>query len=196
MTFTELKKYKILLASKSPRRHELIKGLNLDFCIKTKNTEELVPDTVTGEEIAVYLSELKANAFESGEIGEKEILVTADTIVLLDGELLGKPKNRQDAFQMLSRLSGKKHTVVTGVTLRTQRYKKSFKVCSDVYFRVLSEEEINYYIDTYHPYDKAGSYGIQEWIGFIAIDRIEGSYFNVMGLPVHRLYQELLNCEL
>ncbi len=191
-----LQEYKIILASKSPRRQHLLKGLDIEFEVQTKEVEEVVPEDVQGHDVATYLAVLKANAFSSGEIGENGILITADTIVLIDDEVLGKPKDRMDAYRMIRKLSGRTHEVVTGVCLRNQKQERVFKSLSKVYFKELSDEEIVYYLDHYKPYDKAGSYGIQEWIGYTAIERIDGSYFNVMGLPVHQLYEELLKLEL
>lgn len=183
--------YHIILASNSPRRRELLSGLGLDYEVRTlPGIDESYPETLQGEEIPVYISSQKASAY-LGELKENELLITADTIVWLDGRVLGKPSDEEDACQMLRALSGKTHQVITGVTLATTTFQKSFASVSQVTFATLSDEEIKYYISRYHPMDKAGSYGVQEWIGFIGVERIEGSYFNVMGLPVQRLYREL-----
>ena len=183
--------YHIILASNSPRRRELLSGLGLDYEVRTlPGIDESYPETLPGEEIPVYISSQKASAY-LGELKENELLITADTIVWLDGRVLGKPSDEEDACQMLRALSGKTHQVITGVTLATTTFQKSFASVSQVTFATLSDEEIKYYINHYHPMDKAGSYGVQEWIGFIGVERIEGSYFNVMGLPVQRLYREL-----
>jgi septum formation protein len=185
-----LKDIHILLASKSPRRQEMLKDLGLDFEIRTKEVEEIYPEGMKAEEIPVYLSELKAAAFLA-DIKNNELVITADTIVCVDDSILGKPVDRDDAVNMLQRLSGRSHRVISGVCLTSSSKKVSFSTTTKVHFKNLSEEEINYYIDNYQPFDKAGAYGIQEWIGFIGIDGIEGSYFNVVGLPIQRLYQEL-----
>ena len=183
-------KYKFVLASKSPRRQELLKGIVHEFDIMLRDTAESYPDTLQGAQIVEHLAKLKASAFE-GELADNQLLITADTIVWIDNQVLGKPKNRAVAIEMLHQLSGRKHTVYTGVCLKTTQKERVFSAATDVYFRQLSDDEIAYYVDTYKPFDKAGSYGIQEWIGYVGIERIDGSYFNVMGLPVQRLYQEL-----
>jgi septum formation protein len=185
-----LKDYKIILASKSPRRKELLGGLNLPFEVIVREVDEVFPENIPMEEIPVYLSKLKAEPFIK-ELQDKVLVITADTIVWIDGEVLGKPFDHQHAVEMLRKLSGRTHIVVTGVCLTSTEKQVAFSSVTDVHFKELSEEEIDYYLDLYHPYDKAGAYGVQEWIGYIAIDRIEGSYFNVMGLPVGRLYEEL-----
>jgi len=185
-----LKDYQLILASQSPRRHQMLKELGLDFKIQTKDVEEVYPDHLKGEEIPVYLSKLKAEAFVL-DMNEKELVITADTIVCVDDMVLGKPKDRDDAVNMLKTLSGRSHQVISGVCLKSKEKEATFSTTTHVHFKVLSLEEINYYIDNYKPFDKAGAYGIQEWIGFVGIDGIEGSYFNVVGLPIQRLYQEL-----
>lgn len=183
--------YHIILASNSPRRRELLSGLGLDYEVRTlPGIDESYPPTLQGEEIPVYISSTKASAYLDA-LKENELLITADTIVWLDGRVLGKPSDEEEARLMLRDLSGKTHQVITGVTLATTSFQKSFASVSQVTFATLTEEEINYYVTHYHPMDKAGSYGVQEWIGFIGVERIEGSYFNVMGLPVQRLYREL-----
>lgn len=183
--------YQIILASNSPRRKELLSGLGLNYEVRTlPGIDESYPDTLQGEEIPVYISSKKASAYLDA-LKDDELLITADTIVWLDGRVLGKPADEKEACQMLRDLSGKTHQVITGVTLATTTFQKSFASVSQVTFAPLSKEEISYYVNHYHPMDKAGSYGVQEWIGFIGVERIEGSYFNVMGLPVQRLYREL-----
>ena len=183
--------YQIILASNSPRRKELLSGLGPNYEVRTlPGIDESYPDTLQGEEIPVYISSKKASAYLD-TLKDNELLITADTIVWLDGRVLGKPADEKEACQMLRDLSGKNHQVITGVTLATTTFQKSFASVSQVTFAPLSEEEISYYVNHYHPMDKAGSYGVQEWIGFIGVERIEGSYFNVMGLPVQRLYREL-----
>ena len=185
-----LKDYQLILASQSPRRQEMLKELGVNFEIRIKEVDEIYPDGLSAIEIPVYLAELKASAFLD-DIKDKDLVITADTIVCIDDWILGKPKDRADAVKMLKALSGRSHKVVSGVCLTSLKKKLSFSTTTDVHFKVLTDEEINYYIDNYKPFDKAGAYGIQEWIGFIGIDGIEGSYFNVVGLPIQRLYQEL-----
>lgn len=186
-----LKKYHIILASNSPRRRELLSGLGVDYEVRTlPGVDESYPDTLSGEDIPVYISREKAAAYLPS-IAPDELIITADTIVWLDGRVLGKPTDEADACRMLRELSGRTHQVITGVTLSTAAFQKSFAVTSEVEFAPLTEEEITYYVDHYRPLDKAGAYGVQEWIGFIGVRRLSGSYFNVMGLPIQRLYQEL-----
>lgn len=186
-----LKKYNIVLASNSPRRKELMSGLGVDYVVKTlPDVDESYPDTLQGREIPAYISREKADAYKS-LIQPDELLITADTIVWLNGEVLGKPKGREGAIDMLRKLSGTSHQVITGVCLTTSDWQKSFTAVTAVTFATLTEEEIIYYVDKYTPMDKAGAYGVQEWIGFIGVESISGSYFNVMGLPIQRLYQEL-----
>jgi len=184
------KNYNIILASKSPRRKELLEGLNIPFEVVIHEVDEVFPDGLPMEEIPVFLAKLKAAPFLE-EIKSNSLVITADTIVWIDGIVLGKPNNYEHASVMLRQLSGKKHVVVTGVCLTSKDKQVTFSASTDVYFKNLTDSEIDYYLKNYHPYDKAGSYGVQEWIGYIAIDKIEGSYFNVMGLPVKRLYEEL-----
>ena len=187
-----LKKFNIVLASNSPRRKELMSGLGVDYVVKTlPDVDESYPDTLQGEEIPAYISREKAEAYQS-MIEPDELLITADTIVWMNGEVLGKPKDREDAIRMLRKLSGASHQVITGVCLTTKGWQNSFTVTTDVTFAVLSEEEIVYYVDKYSPMDKAGAYGVQEWIAFLGVDSISGSYYNVMGLPVQKLYRELI----
>lgn len=187
----KLQPYRLLLASQSPRRRELIAGSGIPFTLTEKYAcEEHYPATLAAEEVPAYLSRLKSEAYPT-PLQPNDILLTADTVVILEGEVLGKPKDREDALRMVARLAGNRHTVVTGVTLRTSERIETFSAESDVWFRALSAEEIAYYVDTYRPFDKAGSYGIQEWIGYVGIERIDGSFYNVMGLPIQRLYVEL-----
>ncbi len=181
----------IILASKSPRRQLLLKELGFDFEVRTKDVDEVYPENLKREQVAIYLSELKAQAFKD-ELKIDDVVITSDTIVCLEKNILGKPKDKEEAFNMLSLLSGKMHEVITAVTLTSTTKQTSFFDVTEVYFKPLSEEEINHYIDNYQPYDKAGSYGIQEWIGYIGIEKIKGSYFNVVGLPVQKLYMELI----
>ena len=184
-------KYKITLASKSPRRQQLLKEMGIEFEVRVKSVDESFPSGMGKENVALYLCEKKANEFAIDEFGNDELLITADTIVCLGDEILNKPAGRDHAIQMIEKLSGKKHEVITGICLRSAEKRKSFFVSTDVYFKMLSSEEIEYYVDHYKPYDKAGSYGIQEWIGYVGIEKIEGSYFNVVGLPTARLWEEL-----
>ena len=183
-------RYEVILASKSPRRQALLKEIVPEFSIMLRDTAETYPATLKGAQIVEHLANLKASAFD-GELIDNQLLITADTIVWIDDMVLGKPKDRSGAIAMLQQISGRKHTVYTGVCLKTNQKKRMFSVATDVFFRSLSEDEIEYYVDKYQPFDKAGSYGVQEWIGYVGVERIEGSYFNVMGLPVQRLYQEL-----
>ncbi len=191
MIFKNLENKKIILASKSPRRKQLMQELGFKFEVKTKEgIEEDYPNTLKKEQIAVYLSQHKAKAFED-EINENTIVITADTIVCLGDQILNKPKDYDEAVHMLDTLSGQIHQVVTGVCIKSFYRTVTFSSSTKVYFKQLAEEEIDYYIEKYQPYDKAGAYGIQEWIGYIGIEKIEGSYFNVMGLPVQQIYEEL-----
>ena len=183
--------YHILLGSNSPRRRELLAGLDLNFEVKViPGLEEHYPPTLQPEEIPVFLARQKAEAYIP-TLSDKTLLITADTIVWNQNKVIGKPKDREDAIQMLQSLSGHEHHVVTGVCLTTTEKQKAFSVVSTVKFATLTDEEISYYVDKYHPFDKAGAYGIQEWIGYIGVESINGSFYNVMGLPVQRLYQEL-----
>ncbi len=185
-----LKKYDIILGSASPRREELLKGLDISFRILPNNTDESYPAELTATEIPEFLAHKKADAYS---LGENTLLITADTIVWLDGVVYGKPADRDEARLILKALSGRMHQVITGVCVRTNDKNKVFHTTTNVYFARFSDAEIEYYLDHYAPYDKAGSYGVQEWIGYIGVERIEGSYFNVMGLPVQRLYNVLKN---
>ena len=188
---SNLKNKKVLLASASPRRRMLMEGLDIPLEIVTGiNADESFPAGMEREEIPVFLARRKAEAAQH-LLQEDVILLTADTIVLLDGEMIGKPADETAAKKMLQRLSGRKHTVITGVCLRSTEKEKCFSTASDVFFGTLTQEEISYYVSTYKPLDKAGSYGIQEWIGYVSVERIEGSFYNVMGLPVHQVYRYL-----
>jgi len=184
------KKYQLILASKSPRRKELLAGLGLEFEIRTKEIEEVFPLALFKEEIPLYLSNLKAKAFLDG-LKEDELVITSDTIVWNENKQLGKPKSREEAIRMLHSLSGKEHEVITAVTLMSKEKTHSFYETTRVFFSTLSQEDIEFYVDEFSPYDKAGAYGIQEWIGFVGISKIEGDYFNVVGLPLFKLNKEL-----
>lgn len=186
-----LDKYQIILASNSPRRKELMSGLGVDYVVRTlPDVDESYPADLAGAAIPEYISCEKADAYRS-IMQPGELLITADTIVWLDGKVLGKPEGREGAVEMLRSLSGKSHQVFTGVCLTTTEWQKSFTAASDVEFDVLSEEEIRYYVDKYQPMDKAGAYGVQEWIGYIGVKSISGSFYNIMGLPIQKLYKEL-----
>src|SRR4051812_26055830 len=191
MPSDNLKKRQLILASKSPRRQYLLKELGLDFEVCTKEVDESFPDHLKAQEIPLYLCRKKADAFDE-DLNDNTIVITADTIVWVEGQVLNKPENYNDAVRMLKLLSGKMHEVYTGVCLKSKHKTKSFCSLTKVYFKTLTLEEIEFYIKNYAPYDKAGSYGAQDWIGFIAVEKIEGSYFNVMGLPVKDVYDELL----
>lgn len=186
-----LKKYNIVLASKSPRRQELLKGIGVDFTILTKEVDENYPQRLPAIDVAPFLSLKKAKAFEDAELPDNYMVITADTVVIVENEILGKPKDRDDAVRMMNLLSGKVHKVVTGVTVHTKEKTKTFSVISKVTFEALDNQEVNYYIDNFKPYDKAGAYGVQEWIGYIGVSNVEGSYYNVMGLPTQKLYKVL-----
>lgn len=186
-----LKKYKVILASNSPRRKELLSGLGINYEVRTlPDVDESYPESLQGADIPLYISKEKADAYRA-LLQPGELMITADTIVWLDGRVLGKPKDREDALQMLRDMSGRTHEVFTGVCITTTDWQRSFAAQTEVRFAQLTEEEITYYVDRYQPMDKAGSYGVQEWIGFIGVENISGSYFNIMGLPVQRLYREL-----
>jgi len=187
----KLKGKKIILASGSPRRQFLLKELGIEFDVEVRETEENHPPHLDARETVLYLSLLKSLAFDSSELNDNTLLITADTVVSVDEKLIGKPGSRDQAIKALQAISGKKHVVTTGVCLRSLAKTHQFFTETDVYFKKLSQEEIEYYVDHYHPYDKAGAYGIQEWIGYIGIEKINGSFYNVMGLPVKALYEEL-----
>lgn len=181
--------YNIILASSSPRRISLMRDTGFKFEIRNISVDEEYPSDLKATDVAIYLACKKSDYFK--EVLNDELIITADTTVCLDGEIIGKPKDREDAVNILKKLSGNKHSVITGVCLKMKDKVISFSECTYVYFKDLNDEEINYYVDNFKPYDKAGAYGIQEWIGYIGVEKIEGSFFNVMGLPIHRLYNEI-----
>lgn len=185
-----IKNYKLILASASPRRQQLMKDAGFTFEVRLKNVEEKYPQELHWENVPEYLSKVKASAFRE-ELKAEEVLITADTVVCIHDRILGKPADRKEAISMLQELSGNRHLVVTGVSVTTRTEQLSFSSRTDVFFKRLSNEEIEFYVDTYKPFDKAGAYGIQEWIGYIGIERIEGSFYNVMGLPIQKLYETL-----
>jgi len=186
----KLKGYKVILASGSPRRQQYLRELDVDFEIRLKDVEEIYPPDLQGSEITDFLAELKAKAMTE-TLSDDEILITSDTIVWHEGKALGKPADNNDAFAMLKSLSGKTHEVITSVCIKNAGNSETFNQTTKVTFNTLSDEEIKYYLDNYRPYDKAGAYGIQEWIGLVAIARVEGSYATVVGLPVDKVYQRL-----
>ncbi len=188
----KLENYRLILASGSPRRQQFLKDLHLDFIIKTKDVKEVYPKYLHGKEITDYLAKLKAKAF-AGELEANDILVTADTIVRFNGKVLGKPKDADDAKAMLRELSGQAHEVITSICIKTINKQTIINDSTDVYFKELTDDEINFYVDNFKPFDKAGSYGIQEWLGYVAVKKIKGSFFNVMGFPVHKFYKEMMN---
>lgn len=186
-----LKNYRIVLASQSPRRKELLAGLGLEYETRVlPDVDESFPPELTGGDIPMYIAREKAEAYRPS-LGADELLITADTIVWLDDAVLGKPADRDDALRMLRKLSGQVHDVYTGVCLTTPHWQRAFTARTEVKFSSLNEEEITWYVDQFCPFDKAGAYGVQEWIGYVAVEHISGSYFNIMGLPVQRLYREL-----
>lgn len=191
MLSEKLKHHQLILASGSPRRQELLKQLDIDFKIQVKEIDEVYPSNLKAEEITNYLAKLKAAAFEN-ELKESEIIITSDTIVWHMDQPLEKPKTKEQAIEMLQLLSNTSHKVITSVCIKSTLKEHVFFDTTLVYFKKLSLEEITYYVENYKPFDKAGGYGIQEWIGFIGVTKLEGSYFNVMGFPVHKLYEELL----
>ena len=190
MLTQKLNKYNVILASGSPRRQNFFKQLDIPFTIDVREVDEVYPDHLKGAEITDYLADLKSKAFPN--LKETDLLITSDTIVWFEGKAMGKPVDTDDAFQMLKAMSGKKHYVYTSVSIKNKNFQRIFNEETAVEFDDLSDEEIKYYLENYKPYDKAGSYGIQDWIGLIGVTKLEGSYFNVMGLPVHKLYKELL----
>lgn len=187
-----MKNYNLILASQSPRRQQLLTQLGYHFEIRLKETDETVPLDIPSNQVSMFLAQKKANTFKS-ELKANDLLITADTIVILKDEILNKPQDEQEAFEMLSKLSGKVHEVVTGFSLTSLEKQVTDSDTTLVSFKLLTPEEIRFYIKNYQPFDKAGGYGAQDWIGMVGVERIEGSYFNVMGLPVHKLYQALLN---
>jgi septum formation protein len=192
MIIDKIKDFRLILASRSPRRLELLQDLGLKFDVVIKEYDELYPEGLPGDAVARYVAQEKAASFIN-EISENEIVIAADTIVWCNNKVLGKPLDHKDAVRILKEISGNTHEVITGVSIRSRYKEVTFSESTKVTFEILSEEEISYYIERYKPYDKAGAYGIQEWIGLIACSHIEGSYFNVVGLPVQRLYKELKN---
>lgn len=183
--------YQLILASQSPRRQQLLGDLDLPFTtLVIKDINESYPDDLSATKVAAYLSEKKAQAYREN-LKDNALVITADTVVIANDKVLGKPKDKADAVKILHTLSGNTHLVITGVTLTSKQKSETFSAVTEVTFSSLSDDEIDYYIDKYKPYDKAGAYGIQEWIGYIGVEHINGSYFNVMGLPVHQLYQAL-----
>jgi len=186
-----LQGYRLILASNSPRRNELLGGLGLEYTVRVlKDVDESYPAELEGAAVAKYIAQQKAEAFRP-HMGSDELIITADTIVCQGKEVFGKPTDREDALRMLKALSGKSHFVYTGVCLTSNKDQVSFIAETEVFFCELTEAETEHYVDFFKPYDKAGAYGVQEWIGFVGVERIEGSYFNIMGLPVHQLYTEL-----
>lgn len=192
MIIDNLNNFRIILASRSPRRQQLLRELGLRFEVIIKDFNESYPEGLDGEEIARYVASGKANTFKN-EISDNEIVITADTIVWCNNKVLGKPLNSNDAIRILKEISGNTHEVITGVSILSSLKEVTFTASTKVTFEKLSDDEINYYINNFKPFDKAGAYGIQEWIGIIACSHIEGSYFNVVGLPIQRLYKELQN---
>ncbi len=191
MLTNDLGRYNLILASNSPRRQELLRGLDVRFEVRVQNgIDESYPDDLPKEEVPLYIAEKKAN-FYADKLLKNDILITADTIVLLNDVIYGKPKNREEAIEILKTLSGNTHKVITGVCICTANRRKLFSETTEVRFSDLDNDEIEYYLDLYRPYDKAGSYGVQEWIGYTAVESIKGSFYNVMGLPINRLYREL-----
>jgi septum formation protein len=185
-----LKPYQVVLVSQSPRRRELLKGLEIDFTATSVDADESYPSHLQGEQVPCYITQAKADAYKA-LLKENTLAITADTVVSINGQILGKPADKAEAMAMLRTLSGNKHEVITAVCIFTNNTERLFYAVSEVYFKPLTNQEIEHYIDTYQPFDKAGSYGVQEWIGYIGIEKIVGSYYNVMGLPIQRLYQEL-----
>lgn len=186
----KLQSFNVILGSASPRRKDLLAGLDIPFEIRVKNTTEVIDSSLPFHDIPQSIAEQKFAAFD--DLGEQDFLITADTLVFCEGKAVGKPKSKDEAKQMIRFLSGKKHTVISGVCFGTKQSHCSFRCETQVTFATIADEDVDYYVETYCPLDKAGAYGVQEWIGYMCIERIEGSYYNVMGLPVHRLYKEIL----
>jgi len=184
--------HKLILGSKSPRRKELLAGLGFEFEIRTKETDESYPESLAPRDVPSYIAEQKAFALID-ELQENEVLICSDTVVVVENEILGKPENELEAKKMLQKLSNKTHQVITGVVLQSKKKKVAFSVITDVTFKQLSDNEIKYYVSNYKPLDKAGAYGIQEWIGYIGVISLKGSYFNVVGLPTHEVYEAIKN---
>lgn len=186
----DLKGYKLVLASQSPRRRELLKGLDVEFTTCSVDADESFPAELKGADAVQYICKAKADAYKP-QLNENTIAITADTVVILDNKIIGKPKSYEEAFSMIRSLSGRVHEVITAVCIFSKEKCEEFYASTEVHFSEITDEEIEYYINKYKPFDKAGSYGVQEWIGYIGIEKIVGSYFNVMGLPIKRLYDEL-----
>lgn len=189
----KINNFDIILASRSSRRHALLRQLDIKFRVSALDVKEVFPANLSVDKVAEYISNQKIEGFPKDKIKENTLLITADTIVAVDHIILGKPSNEKDAFDMLKMLSGRSHQVITGVSLKSINKSISFSSQTKVKFKELSDNEINYYIENYQPFDKAGAYGIQEWIGKIGVEWIEGSFYNVMGLPIQKLYMELCN---
>lgn len=187
----KIKNYDVVLVSQSPRRRELLKGLEVDFTSTSVDTDESYPTSLKGADIPIYIATQKADAYLP-QMEDNTLAITADTVVFIDNQILGKPSERAAAIAMLQHLSGNTHQVITGVCIQTKQKRVTFSATSEVTFASLTTEEIEHYVDCYKPYDKAGSYGVQEWIGYIGIEKIVGSYFNVMGLPIQKLYKKLI----
>lgn len=186
-----IKKYNVILASNSPRRKELLAGLGIDFEVKViDGIDESYPHSLAAQQVAEYIAEKKAEAYRS-VMDDNDLIITADTVVIVNNEILGKPTDAADAIRMLQSMASRSHHVVTGVCITSKHVHKSFSVTTEVEFAALSDDEIDYYVERYRPFDKAGAYGIQEWIGYIGVTSLSGSYYNVMGLPVQRIYTEL-----
>lgn len=186
-----LDKYDVILASKSPRRQELLAGMGVKFRVMTRDVVEDYPPSLPAVDVPAFLSRKKASAFEINELPENYLVIASDTVVIIDNQILGKPKDADDATRMLRLLSGRTHKVVSGVTIKTKDVTETFSAVSDVTFNILNDNEIHFYIEKYHPFDKAGAYGVQEWIGYIGVSAVKGSFYNVMGLPTQMLYQTL-----
>ncbi len=189
----KLSDYKIILASGSPRRQSLLKQMGIDFDVKKADVDETLPDDVSWQESAEYLARIKSNWFHEIDLPQNYLLITADTVVCAQGKVLGKPNDEQDAIKIIGALSGAEHEVITGVCLRSAAKQFSFSASTKVRFRALHDDEVRHYVKVYRPFDKAGAYGIQEWIGLVGVESISGSFYNVMGLPTQKLYCELMN---
>lgn len=186
-----LDKYDVILASKSPRRQELLAGMGVKFRVMTRDVVEDYPPSLPAVDVPAFLSRKKASAFEINELPENYLVIASDTVVIIDNQILGKPKDADDATRMLRLLSGQTHKVVSGVTIKTKDVTETFSAVSDVTFNILNDNEIHFYIEKYRPFDKAGAYGVQEWVGYIGVSAVKGSFYNVMGLPTQMLYQTL-----
>lgn len=186
-----LDKYDVILASKSPRRQELLAGMGVKFRVMTRDVVEDYPPSLPAVDVPAFLSRKKASAFEINELPENYLVIASDTVVIIDNQILGKPKDADDATRMLRLISGQTHKVVSGVTIKTKDVTETFSAVSDVTFNILNDNEIHFYIEKYRPFDKAGAYGVQEWVGYIGVSAVKGSFYNVMGLPTQMLYQTL-----